>query len=219
MSKYPELEKLAHVVHNGVDAARYERADFAAASKDLRVTLGIQDDAIVFSCIAGFRPEKGHRILIEAFSRVADSACLLLVGDGPERAAIASLIRDKSLESRVWLLGVQADVRPAVTTSTATILASTAVETFSIAMLESMALAVPVIGARIGGMDEAIEHGKTGLLFPIGDVDLLAAHMDALIKDPGLSVRLGEAAESYVRSRFTLSQMVEKSEKLLLALA
>jgi len=207
-AKFPELRESARVVYNGVDPRRFRRAEFESAARKLRGDLGIPTDAFVFTCVAAFRPEKGHEHLIDAFSRQAGHTYLLLAGEGERMSAARDLVRAAGLDTRVRFLGNVGDVRPVIVASNATILASTAVETFSMAMLESMALEVPMIATRIGGLAEAIIDGKTGLLCPPGDAGKLAAKMQTLVDRRLDAGELGRAASEMVSQLFTLERMV-----------
>jgi glycosyltransferase involved in cell wall biosynthesis len=213
--KYPELGPLARVVHNGIDVRRFRRSDFVDPARKLRADLVIPETAFVFACIAAFRPEKGHRLLIEAFSQLPAGTFLMLAGDGGELPAIEAAVRTAGLSDRVRFLGNVPDIRPVVVASNSTVLPSTAVETFSMAMLESMALEVPMIASRIGGLEEAIVHGETGILLPIGDVTALATGMRQMIVSPALARMMGHAAALRVRSAFTLEKMIDGSESVL----
>jgi glycosyltransferase involved in cell wall biosynthesis len=213
--KYPELERLAFVVHNGVAPERFRRQEFVESAKQLRKAFGIPEKATVFASIAAFRPEKGHNLLIEAFSRLPDNAFLVLAGDGEKRGVMERFVSEIGLTDRVRFLGNIPDTRPLIATSQATVLASTAVETFSMAMLESMAMGVPMIAPVIGGLPEAIVHGSTGLLFPVGNVAELAECMRFVLENPEEGLRMGQLAEMKVAREFTLTQMVEKSEDVL----
>src|SRR5688572_27470265 len=88
IGKYPELRRIARVVHNGVDLPKLRRQDFTERANMLRTELGIPKGAFVFASIAAFRPEKGHRQLIQAFTRMPSQSYLLLAGDGPERPVV-----------------------------------------------------------------------------------------------------------------------------------
>jgi glycosyltransferase involved in cell wall biosynthesis len=215
LAKYSELRPLARVVHNGVDVHRFRRSDFEMVAAELRTDCGIPDSAFVFACIAAFRPEKNHRGLIQAFSQLPTNTYLLLAGDGPERRAIEVQVRLAGLATRAVFLGNVADIRPVIVASNATVLSSPAVETFSMAMLESMALQVPMIASDIGGLAEAISHGETGLLCRLGDVGALTEQMKALAEDPELAAKIGRAASETVSRSFTLEKMVAASEKVL----
>jgi glycosyltransferase involved in cell wall biosynthesis len=81
-----------------------------------------------------------------------------------------------------------------------------------------MAMAVPVIAPQIGGLGEAIEQRKSGLLFPVGDVASLRACMAELVKDRAFARRMGDAAKYRLGSMFTLSRMIDESEALLTSL-
>lgn len=215
LTKYSELRPLARVVHNGVDVRRFRRSDFEMSAARLRTDHGIPDSAFVFACIAAFRREKNHRGLIQAFARLPTNTYLLLAGDGPERHAIELQVRLAGLGTRAVFLGNVADIRPVIVASNATVLSSTAVETFSMAMLESMALQVPMIASDIGGLAEAISHGETGMLCRLGDVGALTEQMKTLAEDPQLAARIGRAASETVSRFFTLEKMVAASEEVL----
>jgi glycosyltransferase involved in cell wall biosynthesis len=206
--KYPELKPLARVIHNGVDISRLRRDDFTVLANKLRSDLGISRVAFVFACIAAFRPEKGHLLLIKAFSQMPPDTYLLLAGDGPVRVAVEAAVRAAGLTNRVRFLGNVEDVRPVIVASNATVLPSTAVETFSMAMLESMALEVPMIASTIGGVAEAITHRETGLLCSPGNSGSLANQMQFLVERPAEAEKLGRAASGKISHCFTLEKMV-----------
>ncbi len=213
--KYPELERLSTVVHNGVAPERFRREELTGPAENLRTKLGIPTDAFVFSVIAAFRPEKGHRLLIEAFARVRGDAYLVFAGDGGLRAETEAYADTCGVLQRARFLGNIPDTRPLIAASNATVLASTAVETFSMAMLESMALGVPMIAPVIGGLPEAIADGKTGLLFPVGDVRMLSQLMQSTLDNQGRTKAMGRAAQVRVNKEFTLDKMIARSEEVL----
>jgi len=217
LKRYAELRPLASVIYNGIDVGRFRRSDFLTSARKLRAELGIAESAFVFACVAAFRPEKNHRLLIEAFSSLPTDTYLILAGDGDERPAIEAAVDAAGLRQRVRFLGNVADIRRVVVASNATVLPSIAVETFSMAMLESMALEVPMIATKIGGLEEAIVHGETGLLCPTGEVEAFAMQMRSLIENSSEAERLGRAAATKVARCFTLDKMVEGYEAVLSA--
>lgn len=213
--RFPELRNCSRIVYNGVDPNRYDRRMLAGAGTALRKALGIGPEAFVFACIAGFRPEKGHELLLEAFSQLTGSPFLILAGDGVMRSAIQAKAAAMGLTTRIRFLGQVEDTRAAIVASNATVLASTSVETFSMAMLESMASAVPVIVPQIGGLPEAIIEGESGRLFPVGDVQALATCMQSLVADPASATRMGERAAHRLAREFTFDKMIDESERAL----
>lgn len=215
LRKYPELRCQSTVVYNGVEPERFSREDFVEKARSLRNSLDIPDAALMFSCIGAFRPEKGHRILFEAFSRVEGRPYLVLAGDGELRPRMESVVQEMGCADHIRFLGNIPDTRPLIAASNATVLASTAVETFSMAMLESMALGVPMIAPVIGGLSEAIIDGETGLLFPIGDVDALASSLQSVVNDAQFASAMGQAAHEAVVEQFSLDRMVAGSERVM----
>jgi glycosyltransferase involved in cell wall biosynthesis len=217
--KFKGIAAATKVIYNGVDPAHYEPAQFAEAGAGFRKGLGIPTTAAVITSVAGLRVEKNHVGMVRAFAAVAadhPEAYLLFAGDGPERDKITPLILEHNLEGRVLLLGKVTDVRPLLAASDATVLASTAIETFSIAMLESMAMGKPVISSDIGGHREAISSGVTGYLVPIGDTPRLSEAFAAALSDRDNLKRMGEQARRVVMERFSLRKMVEETENLVL---
>jgi glycosyltransferase involved in cell wall biosynthesis len=212
--KYPELGPLARVVPNGIDPQRFCRHDFIGMTQPVRADYRIPKDAFVFLCIAAFRPEKGHALLIDSFAEVTGEPYLLLAGDGPYKHSIETKVAEQGLTPRVRFLGSLADIRPVIVASNATILASTA-ETFSMAMLESMALGVPMLAPQIGGLSEAIADKKTGWLVPVGDKRALSLAMQKLVNDRAVVLAAGERAAETVRSNFTLQRMIDSAERVL----
>lgn len=219
VKKNPSLREKAHVIYNGVDAEYYQPQKFKDEGHELKRLHNIPDDALVLLCIAGFRPEKGHRHLIEAFSQLEGAPHLLLAGDGPLKKEINALVGEMGLARRVHFLGNVADVRPALAATDLSVLASTAVETFSMAMLESMAMEVPVIATDIGGLREAIVSGVTGELVEAGDPLGLAAALQNLMSDRSQFSAMGRSARQRVMTHFSREQMLENTGQLLASLS
>jgi len=118
----------------------------------------------------------------------------------------------------VVITGLQQDVRPMLGAADAAVLCSTAVETFSLAALEAMALGRPVVHAELGGAAEMIRPGVHGWLFPAGDTGALVERLAALA-DPESRLRMGRAARARVEARFAEGTMVERYETTLSELA
>jgi glycosyltransferase involved in cell wall biosynthesis len=219
VKKYPGLAPRARVIYNGIDTDRFRPDAMAGDAPELRARLEIAENATVFSCIAGFRPEKGHDLLIRAFANADDRSVLLLAGAGPMRASAEDLVRQLGLSPRVKFLGQVADSRVVIAASTATVLASTAVETFSMAMLESMAMGVPVVAPRVGGLHEAITHLDTGMLFNVGNEPELTACINEIARNSGLVKTMRARTRERVLRDFTLKQMTMQTEALFRSLA
>lgn len=217
MTRYPALRPFSVTIYNGIDHERFKptpEIELEAAS--LREKLGISPDAVVITSVAGFRPEKRHDLLLNAFERLPEDTHLLLAGEGQTRAETEKRVQSAGLDSRVHFLGAVADIRPVLAASTATVLASTAVETFSMAVLESMAMEVPVIVPDLSGLPEAVTENKTGFVYPTGNLDALAKSLNRMNElDASTRKTMGKSARKRLLDYFTEQHMVEKTELLL----
>ena len=165
-------------------------------------------------CVAGFRPEKLHRVLIRSireFKELINEDCfLLLAGSGPLQSDLESLARELGIVDQLVFLGEVSDVRPVLAASDYKVLASEA-ETFSMAMLEAMAMEVPVIATRVGGSAEAITDGQTGFLVTPGSVNELVRKFGEVFSDDVERIAMGRRARETVAERFAYSRMISES--------
>ena len=208
------------VVYNGVDLEQWcpVRDEERAL---LRGMLGLPPEAFVIGMSAVLRPEKNHVQLVEAIAQLRRrgiAAHALLIGDGETRGLIEARARALGVAPAVIITGLQKDVRPLVGACDAMALCSTAVETFSLAALEAMALARPVVHSDIGGAKEMIHPGHDGFLFPVSDTGSLVERLAALA-DPALRRELGANARRTVEERFSERAMIERYESILMELA
>ena len=203
------------VIYNGVDTHKYAREAVSGSDLEFRKKWGISDKVAVLCCVAGFRREKGHAILIEAFERAGlKNVVLVLAGDGPRKPDLLLRVEKLGLQDRVIFVGNLTDVRPLLGIAQLSVLASTSVETFSIAMLESMAMCVPVLATNIGGLQEAIKPGSTGDLVAPGQVEEMSLKVKSLMLDEETCSEMGQAARELVLRKFRNEFMAKKTEQL-----
>jgi glycosyltransferase involved in cell wall biosynthesis len=138
---------------------------------------------------------------------------LVFVGDGPLRVNLEALVFELGLSDRVHFTGQRADVARLLGAFDIFVLPSLR-EALPIAVIEAMAVRLPVVAGRIGGIPEVVEDGTTGCLVPPGDGAALAAVLERLVADPALVARLGAAGQARVQSQFTVEQMVRRVEHL-----
>jgi glycosyltransferase involved in cell wall biosynthesis len=207
------------VIHNGIDPEQWRPHGEREAALTRRL-LGFAESDFVVGMCAMLRPEKNHVQMIDAIAALRArgvAARALLIGEGPTRAVIEARARQRGVADEVRITGVEEDVRPLLAACDVVALCSTRVETFSMAALEAMAMARPVVHADLGGAAEMITHGHDGFLFPVGDTRALVERL-AQLADPRVRSRIGAAAREGVVARFAEQAMVERYEQLFLEL-
>jgi L-malate glycosyltransferase len=169
-----------------------------------------EDEAVLIH-LSNFRPVKRVVDVVKVFAQVVREvpAQLILVGDGPDRSAAEWLAHDLMINDRVHFLGKQDRVNELLPIADLMLLPS-ALESFGLAALEAAACKVPTIATRVGGIPELIEDGVTGLLYPVGDVDAMAAGAIALLKDRARFETMREAARKDAQKRFCASLVIPK---------
>lgn len=185
------LTRLIEVIHNFVDTERFRRRELPPC---FREHFAAPDERLVIH-ISNMRPVKRLNDIVRAFAHLqrAVPARLVLVGEGPDRPEAERLACALEISDRVIFAGNMAHVENALAVADLFLMASE-VESFGLAALEAMACEVPVVGTRIGGVPEVVEHGVTGLLAPLGDVEALAEAGIALLTDPERLAQFGRAA-------------------------
>ncbi len=158
---------------------------------------------------SNFRSIKRMEDVLEIHRRVGD-ASLVLLGDGPERAAVTAFILKHSLRD-VELAGERLDVAAQLKRSRVFLLPSE-VESFGLAALEAMSCGVPVVASTAGGIPEVVEHGVTGFLHPVGEVAAMAASVRALLDDDALHARMSAAARARAVTHFQIDPIVDRWE-------
>lgn len=160
--------------------------------------------------VARFVPQKDQSLLLHAFARAKSSAKLVFVGDGPLLSAVKEEANQLGLGNRVRFLGQRFDIAEILADAHVFALA-TRWEGFPLSILEAMRAGLPVVASDVGGVSEAIDDGVTGYLANCGDVDQFHARLQALLDDPGLRRRMGNAGRARYQSHFTLQQMLAKT--------
>lgn len=161
--------------------------------------------------VARFEHPKEHQTLLKALVKNKDIPWTLeLVGDGPLRPEVERLTASLSLINRVQFSGTRNDVTARLANAQILALVSRW-EGFPLTIVEGMRAGLPVIASDVGGVSEAVEDGKNGLLVPRGDVDTLASQLRKLLIDPQLRERMGRVGRQRYQAHFTFQQMYKKT--------
>jgi L-malate glycosyltransferase len=164
--------------------------------------------------LSNFRPVKRVTDVIEIFDRVRKQtpAKLLLIGDGPDRSVAEWLAVQKGIHEDVLFLGKQDQVQDKLGIADIMLMPSE-LESFGLAALEAMACEVVPIATRAGGVPEVIEHGVSGYLAEVGDVNTMARYAMELLGDEGRLRAMGKQARAVANSRFCSSKIVPQYEE------
>ncbi|MBI5239990.1 MAG: glycosyltransferase [Elusimicrobia bacterium] len=193
-------------VRNGVDLPEIPSA---AERRRARLQLGLREDEPLLLAMGRLDEQKGHSVLLDAAARLKgpNRPRCAVVGDGPLRDRLRRQAARLGLERAVQLPGERADVRAWMNAADVFVLPSLW-EGLPNALLEAMALGLPVAASRVDGVPEAVTDGTDGLLVEPADPGALAAALGSLLADPDLRRRLGAAARARVAADFTVPAML-----------
>jgi glycosyltransferase involved in cell wall biosynthesis len=175
-----------------------------------------EGDELRFLCVGRLIPIKGHVVLLRAFRRVLDArpdALLDIAGRGPLDHGLKDLSRELDLTGAVRFLGHVTPIQASVEQAFAVVVPSLG-EGFGMVALEAMERARPVIAASIGGLEDLIRDGETGLLVPPGEDEPLAEAMLALAADPARAAAMGVEARRRALERFPEDRCTERTEEV-----
>ncbi len=196
------------VIPNGVDTARFHPD--AAVRKEARAALGLGRE---FAWLAAGRLmwKKNYPLMLEAAARV-HGATLLIAGDGPDRQELEKLAGRLGVGAR--FLGPRDDM-PGLMNACDGLVMSSAVEGLPLALLEAAASGLPQVAAGVGGVAEAVIHGKTGFVAAPGDPEALAAAMGRLEAMPADErAAMSRAAREHALAHFDLDAVTGRWERL-----
>ncbi|TPW22058.1 MAG: putative glycosyl transferase [Elusimicrobia bacterium] len=186
---------------------------------DVRRRLKVPEGRLLVSVVAVLEPRKGHAVLLEALARMKKAGgcpfpMTALGGDGFLRPELEAQARALGLADDVLFLGWEPRHFDLFNASDVVALPSARFEDFPNVILEAMSLGKTVVATRVGGVEEQIEDGVTGLLVKPGDVDDLTSVLTRACRDAALRQRLGAAAAARFGERFTAQASVERYRTL-----
>jgi len=209
-------------IPNGMDIRSFQPAP---PSAELRDELGISSDTRIVTNVGAFRAQKNQIGLVEAFARIAaqrKDVVLLLVGgateDDSNLLAARTWVESLGLEGRVRFLGPRPDV-PRILALTDVYVQPSFYEGLPLSVMEAMGMQRAVVATDVGGNNELVLDGRTGLLVPPGDTQAISDAIVRLLDDPALRVSLGAAARELVSKGYAESCMIGRYEMLYRMLA
>jgi glycosyltransferase involved in cell wall biosynthesis len=185
---------------------------------ELKQELGLSDSAPLVGTIGNIRESKGYEYLIQSAKLVLEkvpNVLFLIVGEKEEKLFryLSQLTDRLGLGERIKFLGFREDVADCLNILDIFILSSTT-EGFSIATVEAMSLAKPVVVTDCGGPGEIVIDKQTGFLVPPRDPESLAEKIILLLENKKLREEMGKKAQIWVRKKFSLEENIKNYELL-----
>lgn len=204
----PELS--IDVIPNFVDTTVYQRRDCPELAGHIR-----PNAEPILMHVSNFRPVKRVmdcvRILAEVRKKIP--AKLVFVGDGPDRSETERFVRELGLNDCVLFLGKQTAL-PEILSVADLFLLPSQQESFGLSALEALSASVPVIATNVGGVGEVVEHGESGFLAELGDIDRMARYCVELLTSPKKMASFQTAARRRAVEKFGISLIVPMYEDL-----
>jgi glycosyltransferase involved in cell wall biosynthesis len=203
-------ERLHHVP-NGVPARDTPPMPLEALGLDL------PRDRVRIAWMGALRPEKNPVRLLHAFAPLRNRATLVIIGDGPERAAVAAAARALGLGDSVHLLGRRRDARDVITQCDLLALSSDT-EQMPLVVLEAMVAALPVASFDVGDIRLMVAPENRPFVVP-SSTEALSSALARLVGDPRLRRAVGAANQARAAEVYDARTMVRAHRRLLEALA
>lgn len=200
------------VIYNGIDPDN--RPIREAAQKQDKVVLGF---------VGNLHPGKGVDILVDALGVLVDHGLpvdLWIIGDTPVGMGpdypnqLKANVARQALQQHVRFWGHREDAQDLIEDIDILVLPSK-YESFGMVLLEAMQRGKPCVASSVGGLPEVIEHEKTGLLYPSGDLPKLVAVLERLVQDSNLRLELGHEGRRRLERFFTLDAQAKSVAGLL----
>jgi len=209
-----EGESLFLVHGVGVDLDQYG-CEETNRKFELRVELGLPEDAPVVTCIAELIPRKNHRQLFEAWidvHRQFPRAVLLVAGTGELEQQLQRTAEDRRFDGSIRMLGYRTDVPSLLGISDIVVLASRH-EGLPRVVMEAMAAGKPVVATDVRGNRDLVRHWDNGLLVPLARPDYLADALLVLLKDRTLAVEMGAAGRELIKE-YSLERVLREMDAI-----
>ena len=230
------------LIPSGVDCA-HVRPPSADERAQARAALGLGDADLAVGAVGALEPRKGHRYLVEAMALLrrcdaagggelrdvvaqlapSSGAVAIIAGDGSLRDALAADIRrfglgdagggQVRLADRVRLVGRVDDARSILWALDIFVMPSLS-EGLGVALLEAMACGLPCVASRIGGIVDAVDEGRSGILVAPGDAHALAGALADLYAQAQTRIAMGAAARNLAVERFSMAAMAWRTVEL-----
>ena len=200
-----------YLIANGIDLNRFVMTN-DQMRREARQKWEIADTPLI-GIIARLSDVKGIPILIKAMPLIlkkVPSANLLIAGQGPEENALKKLTQDMLLEAHVHFKSTIDQTQELLCALDVFVMPSL-MEGLGLSVIEAQACGIPVVASRVGGLVDLIEDGKSGLLVPVNEPEILANRIVDVLKDPQQSRNMIQQARLNVEQQFSADLMLKKT--------
>jgi sugar transferase (PEP-CTERM/EpsH1 system associated) len=205
------------IIKNGLDLTHFRPGGDKVAA---RRALGLAPDRLVIGTVGRTVPVKDHPTFLRALARVRAAGidfAAVIAGTGPAFQDTVRLAESLNLGGHIQLLGNRDDVASILSAFDIFVLSSRS-EGLSNTIQEAMATGLPVVATNVGGADELIVDGETGVLTPSGDDRAMADALIALARDDGRRASFGRSGAERAHTQFGIERMFSDYENMYLSL-
>jgi glycosyltransferase involved in cell wall biosynthesis len=189
-------------IRNGIDLRPFDAAKPSLPE-------GTAESRLLVGLIGRLSREKGVDVFLRAAAlvlREMPETRFVVVGDGPDRAALEGLIAELGISESIKFLGRRDDM-PGVYASLDVMVSASRQEGLPMALLEGMASSVPLVATPVGEVPALVETDVTGVLVPVEDEAALATELVAMLRDPNRRERLAAAGRKRIEQDFSAARM------------
>lgn len=203
-----QLTRPVQTIYNFVDLEKF------SGKHALTCPLGKSGEKVLMH-ISNFRPVKRVTDVVRVFHKVLQhvNARLVMVGEGPERMAAAGVAKQLGIADRIRYLGNYLEIESLLPCADLVIQPSEH-ESFGLVPLEAMASGVPVLATASGGITEVVEHGVTGFLCDVGDIESMAQFAIETLSHPQKARAMGRQGRERALRLFDKQNIVLEYENL-----
>jgi glycosyltransferase involved in cell wall biosynthesis len=193
------------VINNGIDTDRFSPASVPSANAVGQIGMASR-----------LTPHRDHRGLIEAMSMLQDrELTLCIAGAGETEAFLKQTIHERGLEDRIKMVGLLDEDRIILFLRQLSVYVhASAFETMSTSIMQAMAVGLPIVAYDVPGVNNLIEHERTGILVPPHNAASLSRAISLLLDDQELAQRLGANARNVMEQRLSSTAMLSRYEAL-----
>ena len=203
-----QLDQPVHTIYNFLNVREFP------PKNPKRCTLADDNEKIIMH-VSNFRPVKRVTDIIRVFNKVLEhvNARLVMVGDGPERLSAVGVAKQLGITDKVTYVGTVSATEELICCADL-IFQPSEHESFGLTHLEAMACKVPVLCTNSGGVTEVVQHGVTGYLADVGDIDTMAKYAIEILTNDAMAKSMGEKGLERALAHFDKDVVIEQYEQL-----